>query len=218
MSACRGLTFLMILAVGLLPARRASAQTEAGDSQVGPRQGFSVGGRALAQVDAGDSQAGQRKGFSVGGRGAYYRPEGAAQGDFAEGAQLRFHFTPNWALEGSVDLRRNKFGITAVDLVPLQLSLMVYLMPPSYRFAPYVLAGGGWYYTRVYAPVDHSEVRFGPHMGAGVDFFMGRFWSIDSSYRYLWNEDIHSQDAEHPLGRNFRDKGFMVTLALNYYF
>jgi opacity protein-like surface antigen len=117
-----------------------------------------------------------------------------------------------------VDLRQNKFGEAKVDVIPLQLSLMVYLMPPGYRFVPYVLAGGGWYYTHVYAPVDRSGFRFGPHLGAGADFFLDRSWSIDASYRYLWTEDIHSQDIEHPLGRNFRDKGFMITLAVNYYF
>ncbi|OGS32599.1 MAG: hypothetical protein A2218_01800 [Elusimicrobia bacterium RIFOXYA2_FULL_53_38] len=195
MNAYKELTFLIILAAGLLPACRVLAQTDAGDGQVGPRQGFSVGGR-----------------------GAYYRPEGTDHGDFSEGAQARFHFTPSWAVEGSVDLRQNRFGEAKVDMIPLQLSLMVYLMPPGYRFVPYVLAGGGWYYTHVYAPVNHSEFRFGPHMGAGADFFLDRSWSIDSSYRYLWTEDIHSQDVEHPLGRNFRDKGFMITVALNYYF
>ena len=195
MDARRTLICLIILAGALLPGRRVLAQGGAAETRMGPRQGLSAGGR-----------------------GAYYRPKDADRGNFAEGAQVRFHFNPDWALEGSVDLRQNRFGEAKVDVVPLQVSLMVYLMPPGYRAVPYVLAGGGWYYTHVYAPVDSSEFRFGPHLGAGLDVFLDRSWSVDGSYRYLWSEDIHSQDAEHPLGRNFRDKGFMLTLALNYYF
>ena len=184
----------MLLAVGLLPASCACAQADAGEIQ-GPRRGLSVGGRA-----------------------AYYRPKGADNGDWSEGAQVRLHFTPAWALEGSVDLRHDKFDGTRVDVIPIQLSLMVYILPPGYRAAPYLLAGGGWYYTHVGAPVEHFESRFGPHAGAGVEFFINKSWSLDGSYRYLWTEDIHSQDAEHPLGRNFSGKGFMLTGALNYHF
>lgn len=43
-------------------------------------------------------------------------------------------------------------------------------------------------------------------------------WSFDASSRYLWNEDICARDAQHPLGRNFTDKGFMLTAAVNYSF
>ncbi len=194
MNAYRRLIFFMLLAAGLPPGCRAYAQADAGEN-LGPRRGLSIGGRA-----------------------AYYRPKGADHGDLAEGAQVRLHFTPAWALEGSVDLRQDKFDGTKVDVIPVQLSLMVYILPPGYRVAPYLLAGGGWYYTHVGAPVDHFAFRFGPHAGAGVEFFLKRFWSLDGSYRYLWTDDIHSQDEAHPLGRNFSNKGFMLTGALNYNF
>ena len=116
-----------------------------------------------------------------------------------------------------MDLRNNKFGSADVEMIPVQLSVLVYLMPKGYRIAPYLLAGGGWYYTHVGAPVNNYEFRFGPHAGAGAEFLLNKHWSLDGSYRYLWTEDINSQDAEHPLGRNFKDKGFMITIALNYY-
>ncbi|OGR87252.1 MAG: hypothetical protein A2021_02790 [Elusimicrobia bacterium GWF2_52_66] len=194
MNAYKRLAFFMLLVAALFPASLTCAQFYAEDSR-GPRPGLSIGGRA-----------------------AYYHPRGADSGDLAEGAQARYHLTRRWALEGSVDLRKDKYGGTNVDVVPIQLSVMVYLMPHGYRFAPYILAGGGWYYTHVYAPTDSSEFRFGPHAGGGVEFFLNTVWSIDGSYRYLWAEDIHSQDAEHPLGRNFSDKGFMITAAVNYSF
>ncbi len=193
MNAYKCLTFFMLLAAGFLPSSRACAQFYAEDSQ-GPHPGLSIGGR-----------------------GAYYRTKGADSGDFAEGAQVRYHLTRRWALEGSVDLRKDKFGGTNVDVVPMQFSAIIYLMPHSYRLAPYILAGGGWYYTRVGAPADTSEFRFGPHAGGGAELMLNKFWSLDASYRYLWAEDIRSQDMAHPLGRNFSDKGFMLAVALNYY-
>lgn len=194
MTAYKRLAFFVLLAAGFFPVCRACAQT--GEEELpGPRQGWSLGGRA-----------------------AYYRPKGADGGDLTQGAQARFHFTRRWAAEGSVDLRKDKFGGTNVDVIPVQLSLLVYLMPPGYRIAPYLLAGGGWYYTHVGAPGNNYEFRFGPHAGGGVEYVISRAWTIDGSYRYLWTEDINSQDAQYPLGRNLKDKGFMLTAALNYYF
>lgn len=194
MSAYKRIFFLLVLAAGLLPGSRARAQFYAEESP-GPRPGLSIGGR-----------------------GGYYRAKGAAGGDFTEGAQARYHLTRRWALEGSVDLRKDKFGGTNVDVIPLQLSVLVYLMPHSYRFAPYLLAGGGWYYTHVGAPASSYEFRFGPHAGGGAEFIINETWSADGSYRYLWSEDIRSQDLAHPLGRNFSDKGYMLTAAVNYWF
>jgi len=194
MSVYKRLAFFILLAAFPFPACRVWAQ------------------------DDGDWIPGPRHGFSLGGRGSYYRPKGADSGDFMQGAQARFHFTRRWAAEGSVDLRKDKFGGTNVDVIPVQLSVLVYLMPPGYRIAPYLLAGGGWYYTHVGTPANNYQFRFGPHAGGGVEYVINRAWTIDGSYRYLWTEDINSQDAEHPLGRNFKDKGFMLTIAVNYYF
>jgi opacity protein-like surface antigen len=194
MTAHKRLRLFVILAAGLFPARPAFAQADSGEVP-GPRQGVSIGGR-----------------------GVYYRPKAAEHGDWAKGAQVRLHFARAWALEASADIQQSVFGGTKVDLIPVQFSLMAYLVPPGYRFAPYVLAGGGWYYTHIGAPSNHSLTRFGPHAGAGVEFFLNNSWSLDSSYRYLWTEDIHSQDPTHPLGQNFSDRGFMITAALNYAF
>ncbi len=188
------LAFYLLLAAGILPACNARAQFDFEESH-GPRPGLTIGGRA-----------------------AYYRPRGADNGNLVEGAQARYHLTRRWALEGSVDLRQDIFGATKVDIVPVQLSVIIYLMPHGYTIAPYILAGGGWYYTHVEAPASSSAVRFGPHAGGGVEFLLSKTWSIDGSYRYLWAEDIHSQDLQHPLGRNLSDKGFLLTAALNYCF
>ncbi|OGR97295.1 MAG: hypothetical protein A2016_00145 [Elusimicrobia bacterium GWF2_62_30] len=191
MTASKRSIFFLFLAACFLPAGRAGAQFYAEESS-GPRPGLTVGGRA-----------------------AYYRPKGADSGDFMQGAQVRYHLTRRWALEGSVDLRKNEFGGTRVDVVPIQFSVLIYLMPHNYRLAPYILGGGGWYYTHAYAPADSSEFRSGTHAGGGVEYLLNKYWSVDGSYRYLWTEDIRSDE---PGARNFRDKGFALTAAVNYCF
>ncbi|OGR66601.1 MAG: hypothetical protein A2X31_04585 [Elusimicrobia bacterium GWB2_63_22] len=194
MTFYKHLTAVIILAAGLLPAAAACAQAEPEESR-GPRAGLSLGGRA-----------------------AYYRSRGAGSGEFSEGAQARYHLTRRWALELSADLRQESFPEAKVDVIPIQLSVLAYLMPHGYRLAPYILAGGGWYYTHVYAPADRTDFRFGPHAGGGVEYFLNTAWSFGGSYRYLWTEDINSQDLAHPLGRNLTDKGYMLTAAVNYSF
>jgi len=169
---------------------------------------------AGAKADDADN-TGPRTGVALGGRAAYYRPKDAEHGTLNGGAQLRLHVTSVLALEGSVDYRQNTFGGTLVDVFPVQGSLLIYLLPGN-RVSPYILGGGGWYYTHVRG--QSSTNRFGPHAGAGLQVFLDRHWSVDGSYRYLWTEDVNSQNAAHPVGQNFSDKGFMLTAALNYHF
>jgi len=157
-----------------------------------------------------------RSGITFGPRASYFHPKAADSGTWSGGAQLRLHFTPVLAVEGSADYRQSRFEGRTVDVYPVQASLMIYLLPGA-AISPYILGGGGWYYTH-FRDGDHTDQRFGPHAGAGLEMFLSRNWSIDGSYRYLWAEDIHSQDAAHPLGKNFSDKGYMVTAAINYRF
>lgn len=157
------------------------------------------------------------EGVSIGARAMYFRPKSADDGSMSGGAQLRMHMTPMFALEGSIDYRKSTFGSVVVDVYPVQASLLVYLMPSS-RLTPFVLAGGGWYYTHVRAPYEKTTYRFGPHAGAGLKLSLDKSWSIDGSYRYLWTRDINSEDLTHPAGRNFSDNGYMLTASLNHHF
>ena len=163
----------------------------------------------------GDSQIAE--GVSLGGRAMYFRAKDADTGAMSGGAQIRMHLSPMLALEGSIDYRKETFGSTVVDVYPVQATLLVYLMPKS-RLTPFVLGGGGWYYTHVRAPHDSTQYRFGPHAGAGLKLSLDKSWSIDGSYRYLWTRDIHSEDLAHPAGRHFSDNGFMLTASLNHHF
>jgi len=173
---------------------------------------------ALAPSAAADDEVvGPQSGVSIGGRAMYYRFAGEDHGTLNGGAQLRLHFTSVLALEGSADYRRETVDGHTTDVYPVQASLMVYLAP-GFRVSPYILGGGGWYFTHVQGVNNPSQNRFGPHAGAGLEWFIDQHWSVDGSYRYVWNESIHSQDSAHPLGQNFGDGGFMLTTALNYRF
>jgi opacity protein-like surface antigen len=172
---------------------------------------------ATATFASADDAVGSRPGVSFGGRAMYFRPKDAEHGTLNGGAQLRVHVTSVLALEGSADYRQDKFGLKTVDVFPVQASLMVYLMP-GYRFSPYILGGGGWYFTHIQGGGNDSKNRFGPHAGAGMELYLDHHWSIDGSYRYVWNTAIHSQDAQHPVGHDFSDSGFMLTAGLNYLF
>lgn len=162
---------------------------------------------------------GSRPGLSLGGRGMYFKPKDA-EGSWSGGAQVRFHLTSAFALEGSADVRQDRFGDTVVDLIPVQASLLAYLFPGK-MVSPYLLGGGGWYYTHIKAGSpfdDRTDHRFGPHAGAGLQAWFNKHWSIDGSWRYVWLSAYRSQDAAHPLGRDIDDSGYMVTGALNFHF
>ena len=178
---------------------------------------FVLAASVLTATRAFPAEAEIAEGVSIGGRAMYFRPKAADDGSLSGGVQLRMHLSPMFALEGSIDYRKSTFGETVVDVYPVQASLLVYLMPSS-RLTPFILGGGGWYYTHVRAPHEKTQYRFGPHAGAGLKMSLSKFWSIDGSYRYLWTRDINSEDLAHPAGRNFSDNGYMLTASLNHHF
>jgi opacity protein-like surface antigen len=170
---------------------------------------------ASADGDGGDDMQAARAGITLGGRAMYYQPKDAQDGTLNGGAQLRLHFTSMLAVEGSADYRQNKFGGNTVDVVPVQLSLMLYLAP-SWVVSPYILGGVGWYYTHVQG--GGTTNRYGPHAGAGLELALAKNWSIDGSARYLWTQSLSAPTTASPAGKNFSDNGFMLTAALNYRF
>ena len=175
----------------------------------------SLGAAAGAQSSGGDDYHAARPGVTLGGRAAYFRPKDAEHGTMSGGAQLRLHITPAIAVEGSADHRSSKFEGTTVDVIPAQASLMIYLAP-GWTASPYLLGGVGWYFTHVHG--GGTSNRFGPHAGGGLEVALARHWSVDGSYRYLWAQDLTAPTTASPFGKNFSDKGFMLSAALNYRF
>lgn len=155
--------------------------------------------------------------FSIGGRATYFDPKDG-DGQWYGGAQVRVHPIRYLAVEGSVDYRRNDFGDTRVHSYPVQGSLMIYPLGLK-RIAPFILGGGGWYFTSVTGPgnFDDTQQRFGGHVGGGVQVFITRHLSADASYRHIWLEKIASKNAALD-DKRFNDNGHMITVGLNVHF
>jgi opacity protein-like surface antigen len=165
---------------------------------------------------ADDVPAASMPGVTFGGRAAYYRPKDADEGTMSGGAQIRFHLTSVVAIEGAADYRQSRFGGTVVDVYPVTTSLMLYLAP-TIPVSPYILGGVGWYYTHAHG-TSGNDHRFGPHAGAGLEAALGRHWTIDASWRYLWAQSLRAPTTANPAGRDFSDEGYAVTAGLNYRF
>lgn len=155
--------------------------------------------------------------FSIGGRATYFDPKDG-DGQWFGGAQVRVHPIRFLAVEGSVDYRRNDFGDTRVHSYPVQGSLMIYPLGLK-RIAPFILGGGGWYFTSVTGPgnFDDTQHRFGGHVGGGVQVFISKHFSADASYRHIWLEKIQSKGVSLD-DKKFDDTGHMITVGLNVHF
>jgi opacity protein-like surface antigen len=91
------------------------------------------------------------------------------------------------------------------------------VLPKIVWVQPFVLVGGGWYHTTIDGPNGFSghQNRFGPHVGAGLEFNLNSNWFIDATYRFVWLNELHSVDAQgNP--QDFKDRGHMITAGLNY--
>lgn len=155
--------------------------------------------------------------FSVGGRATYYDPN-EGQSRWFGGAQVRVNPFRYLSFEGSADYRQQDTGGSTIHTYPVQVSALIYPLGHT-RLAPFLLGGGGWYYTTVKGPgnFDDTQNRFGLHAGGGLQFFLSNHISIDSTYRYIWLEDIQSKD-QNIKDKNFNDNGHMVTVGLNFHF
>lgn len=174
---------------------------------------FAVGSAAWA-----DESFSPRSGFSLGPRFAVHDPKDGQTREFG-GAQARLHLGPVLAIEASADARRDRFeGNTKMWTVPVQLSALVYLIP-SGPISPFLLAGPGWYYSRIEGPNDfkNTQHRFGVHAGGGLQWWLSRGISVDGTYRYLWTEKLESRDVAFQ-NKKYDDSGHMFTVGVNFHF
>ena len=155
--------------------------------------------------------------FSIGGRAAYYDPKDM-QAHWFGGAQVRVNPFKFLSFEGSADYRSQDTAGSTIHTYPVQVSALIYPLGHT-RLAPFLLGGGGWYYTSVNGPgnFDDTQNRFGLHAGGGLQFFFNNHISIDSTYRYIWLEDIQSRD-QNIKDKDFNDNGHMITAGLNFHF
>jgi len=151
----------------------------------------------------------------VGGRAVFFRPKDADRGTWGPGVQVRGSLGGAYGFEGSLDRARHTAAGADYTVTPLQLSLLGYFVPEQ-PLSAYLLAGMGWYFTRVGGPGAHSETPYRLHAGAGLQLLAGGNWTLDGSYRFLWNSVWRFNDWGHPWGTGYHAQGSMFTLSLNW--
>jgi opacity protein-like surface antigen len=153
--------------------------------------------------------------LSIGLRAVDYVPTDG-KGTWKGGLQARLQLPLFFAVEGSVDYRDDKFGATDAHDYPALVSVLLYPLPKIVMVQPFFLVGGGYYHTTVDGPngFTGTQNRFGPHVGAGVDFDLNSNWFLDATYRYVWLSDLHTVNDQ-GAAQNERDRGHMITIGLN---
>lgn len=166
-----------------------------------------------------------KKSDSIGLRGTYYIAQGSDNIRLYGGIQARHHLHKAFAIELSADYRQENYNktdakniTTSIEVVPVQLSLLAYLMPGS-RFSPFLMAGPGYYYTHLYGPNQNNSVqhRFGVHGGGGVQYFLNDCVSLDATYRYVVMQSFQQRLLSNSV-YSINDSGSQVTFGLNWHF
>lgn len=134
-------------------------------------------------------------GFSLGVRGAYMNDPDVDfdEGEGFGGVAARIHIFDFLSIEGLATWHREDDDDVETDIVPMQLSALIYLIPNSV-FCPYLIGGVGWYWVQVefdhpFEAFDFEETQFGFHAGLGFDIQVAEHFSITIDGRYIWLED-----------------------------
>jgi hypothetical protein len=115
--------------------------------------------------------------------------EGGGSGAFVGGGYFRWDWHRIAMLEASVLYHSESVDSTNdVELIPVQLSGVIYPLRRDYQFSPYVLGGIGLYVTRtVTRDVDsNSNFDFGWHLGFGADYALNDRVFLEGDFRYVW--------------------------------
>jgi opacity protein-like surface antigen len=130
----------------------------------------------------------------------------AGEADFGlRGGYMRFPDAEDGALLGSLFFRTDWREVVYIDasvyyhteevatdldleFIPIQLSAMLFLLGRQGAISPFVLAGGGVYWSRT-TPAGHesnSEFDIGWHLGLGCDIALSDRMFIETDFRYIW--------------------------------
>jgi opacity protein-like surface antigen len=168
------------------------------------------------------------QGFGVGGRIAWVNPDTEVDVDSVRyfGGQIRL-VSGRIGVEVSIDTHSESSEALEQKLTetPLQAS---FLLRGSGRFAPFLLAGPGWYRRKVEAldgpsDLDISTTEFGWHAGVGLEILATRHFAIHGDYRYTFldfgDDDDDEGDGGGLIGGLLPGhRGSMWTLGATFYF
>jgi len=108
------------------------------------------------------------------------------------GGYARVHVLGSLGFEVAMDYQSltNESETARVRNTPIQVSAL--LLPIKKSFAPYVLAGLGWYRHKIEAldggrtVATANATDFGYHAGGGLQLKFGRHAALFADYRYVW--------------------------------
>ncbi len=125
----------------------------------------------------------------VGARAGYMRFSEADDGAFMGGLFFRTDWRRVVFIDGSVYYHSKEVskGVD-MELIPIQLSAMLFLLGRDNVINPFVLGGAGLYWNRIVKDEDDtdSEFDFGWHLGFGADYNLSKRMFIEADFRYIW--------------------------------
>ncbi len=125
----------------------------------------------------------------VGVRGGYMRMSEADDGAFLGGLFFRTDWRGVVFVDGSLYYHSKEVARDVdLELIPIQLSAMLFLLGRDNTLNPFVLGGGGLYWTRttITGKDTKSEFDFGWHLGLGADYNLSDRMFIETEFRYIW--------------------------------
>jgi hypothetical protein len=125
----------------------------------------------------------------VGVRGGYMRMAEADDGAVLGGLFFRTDWREVVFIDGSLYYHSEEITRDIdLELIPIQLSAMLFLLGRDNVLNPFVLGGAGLYWTRTTVETrdTESEFDFGWHLGLGADFNLSDRMFIEGDFRYMW--------------------------------
>ncbi len=104
------------------------------------------------------------------------------------GSFLRFKLAEFLFLDTSIYYHTERLSEEErLELIPIQVSMMLFLLGNEGPVRPFLLAGGGVYWTRTtIMDISESEFDYGTHLGLGLDIALSDLMFIEADFRYVW--------------------------------
>lgn len=121
-------------------------------------------------------------------RGGYMRFSDEDSGAVLGGLFFRSDWRSVVFVDGSLYYHTKEISNDVdLELIPFQLSAMLFLLGRDGVLSPFVLGGGGLYWQRLTDGNDSkNEFDFGWHLGFGADYALSRRMFIEADFRYIW--------------------------------
>ncbi len=172
--------------------------------------------------------------FGIGPRAGFYKSKGAEDGAWYGGIQARLRLGSVFGLEAAADYRASeKFKVSGPGFdgtirqhsYPVTASLLIFL-PIIPHFSPYLVGGGGYYFTRTeYSSnlqalgfQDKTHSIFGWHVGGGLELPITSHIALNADVRYIFLDTKFGETGSTSLNENSRANGWVGTGALMFYF